>query len=167
MNTQILFNLLLIFATLSTMLVAGLTLTFAIVIMPGLAKLGDGAFIRAFQVIDGIIQDGQPVFGLVWVGSILSLTAASILGLWHLDGPLKWLLLAAGIFYVAGVQVPTLRGNVPLNNALQRVEVFNATDESLRCARKAFEKKWNRFNGLRTVVVILVSVMLLLVLLLL
>ncbi len=44
--------------TLSCALVAGLVLGFAIVVMPGIAKLSDQAFLQAFKRMDGIIQDG-------------------------------------------------------------------------------------------------------------
>jgi uncharacterized membrane protein len=37
-------------------LVAGFLFAFAAVIMPGIRSLGDRAFIRAFQVIDRVIQ---------------------------------------------------------------------------------------------------------------
>jgi hypothetical protein len=50
--------------------------------MPGIKRLDDGGFIRAFQVIDGVIQNDQPVFIFVWVGSVLTLIAAALLGMW-------------------------------------------------------------------------------------
>ena len=59
-------------------LVAGLLFTFAVVAMPGLAKLSDREFIRAFQVMDGVIQDRQPLFVVVWVGSVVALVAARL-----------------------------------------------------------------------------------------
>ena len=41
--------------------------------MPSLSKLEDKEFIKAFQVIDRIIQINQPIFILIWVGPILSI----------------------------------------------------------------------------------------------
>ncbi len=164
---QSIFSLLLGFATLSTALVAGLVFTFAVIIMPGIAKLEDRGFVRAFQVIDGIIQNGQPIFGLVWLGSILSLCAVSILGLWQLEGLPKWLLLSANLLYISGVQMPTFGINVPLNNQLQTIVVAEARGDTIRQEREHFEESWNLANSFRTYAAILVVVMLLLVLFLL
>lgn len=61
-------------------LVAGLLFACAIVTMPGIKSLNDGEFVRAFQVMDGVIQNNQPLFMLVWKGSTLSLLLAAILG---------------------------------------------------------------------------------------
>ena len=164
MIPQSTFSILLGFATLSTALVAGLVFTFAVIIMPGIAKLDDRDFVRAFQVIDGVIQNGQALFGFVWLGSILSLLAVSILGLWQLEGLPKWLLLVANLLYIAGVQLPTFAINVPLNNRLQAVEVVEADRVEIAQAREDFEDSWNQANRFRTYVAILVTVMLLLVL---
>ena len=46
----------LIFSILTCSLVTGFIFTYAVVVMPGLSKLNNKEFIRAFQVTDGIIQ---------------------------------------------------------------------------------------------------------------
>tara|TARA_R100000027_G_scaffold61323_1_gene52618 strand:- start:3768 stop:4274 length:507 start_codon:yes stop_codon:yes gene_type:complete len=155
------FFLLLGFATLSTALVAGLVFTFAVIIMPGIARLGDRTFIRTFQVIDGVIQSGQPLFALVWLGSILSLLVVSILGLWQLNGLSKWLLVAANALYITGVQLPTFVINVPLNNQLQTIRTLEASEDVIEGARAAFEERWNWANRLRTFAAIAVLAILL------
>ena len=74
-------------------LVAGFLFAFAAVVMPGIGSLDDGRFIRAFQVIDRVIQRNQPLFVLVWVGSVPALIAAAALGIWALSGADgRWLL---------------------------------------------------------------------------
>ena len=65
-------------ATFLCSLVAGFLFAFAAVVMPGIRSLDDGGFIRAFQVMDRIIQNNQPLFVLVWVGSVLALVAAAV-----------------------------------------------------------------------------------------
>ena len=55
------------------LLVSGFTLIFAIVVMPGISNFEDKEFLKAFQLIDGIIQNNQPIFLLIWLGSVLSL----------------------------------------------------------------------------------------------
>lgn len=74
-----LLELALIVATLLSALTAGFVFSFASVVMPGIGNLTDKEFIRAFQAIDGVIQAGHPVFGLVWIGSVFALVAAAIL----------------------------------------------------------------------------------------
>ncbi len=64
------FQIALILATFLCSLVAGFLFAFALVAMPGIRSLNDREFIRAFQVMDRVIQDNQPVFMLVWVGSV-------------------------------------------------------------------------------------------------
>ena len=53
----------LIVSTLLCALVTGFIFTYAVVVMPGFAKLDDRDFIRAFQVTDGVIQNNQPLLG--------------------------------------------------------------------------------------------------------
>ena len=65
-------SLLLIISILLCGIVTGFIFTFAVVVMPGLSKLSDREFIRAFQVTDEVIQNKQPLFIFTWVGSIVS-----------------------------------------------------------------------------------------------
>ena len=162
MNTL---ELVLILATLLCALTAGFVFAFATVVMPGIGKLGDKEFIRSFQVIDGIIQKGQPVFGLVWMGSAVALLVSAVMGALQLDGIERALLVASALVYVLGVQVPTFRINVPLNNTLQRLDTDAMDKEALASARRAFEGRWVRWNSIRTVLASLVSVALMFVLL--
>ena len=63
----------LILAAFLCSLVAGFLFAFAVVVMPGIRRLNDKEFIRAFQVMDRVIQNNQPSFMLVWVGSVITL----------------------------------------------------------------------------------------------
>lgn len=158
-------ELVLIFATLLCALTAGLVFAFATVVMPGIGKLGDREFVRAFQVIDGVIQAGQPVFGLVWMGSVVALLLSAVMGGLQLEGIERAFVIVSALVYVLGVQVPTFRINVPLNNTLQRLEVDAVDEDALASARRAFEDRWVRWNSIRTVVASLVSIALIFVLL--
>jgi uncharacterized membrane protein len=153
-------------ATLLTALVAGLLFAFAVITMPGIGTLADREFVRAFQVMDRIIQNNHPLFILTWVGSALLLLGSVFLGVGVLPPALWSALIAATVAYFVGVQLPTLLINVPLNNALQEVDVELASVETVRAARRSFEQKWNRWNRRRTVVATAVTVVLLLLLLL-
>jgi uncharacterized membrane protein len=142
-----------------------LVFAFASVVMPGIGMLGDREFIRSFQVIDGVIQAGQPVFGVVWMGSVVALLLSAVMGGLQLDGIERAFVIVSALVYVMGVQVPTFRINVPLNNTLQRLDVDAMDKDALASARRAFENRWVRWNSIRTVVASLVSVALMFVLL--
>jgi uncharacterized membrane protein len=159
------YSLLLLLTTFLCCLVAGLLFAFAIVVMPGIGRLDDRDFLRAFQVIDRVIQNNQPAFLLVWVGSVLALVAAAVLGIGTLSGANRLLVLAATLVYVLGVQVPTVTINIPLNNELQKLDTGKLDDTEGGRARSAFEPRWNRWNEIRTAFSILTSLLLLFVVL--
>ena len=71
----------LIFSILTCSLVTGFIFTYAVVVMPGLSKLNDKEFIRAFQVTDGIIQNNQPLFMLTWIGSIIAILSSILIAI--------------------------------------------------------------------------------------
>ncbi len=154
----------LIISTLLCGLTAGLIFGFSVVIMPGIKNLNDGEFIRAFQKMDAIIQNNQPLFMLVWVGSVLVVIASLILGVQSLAGIDFLLLITSSTIYFLGVQLPTATINVPLNNTLQKVQTKALNNDELESARSAFEDRWNRWNSIRTVFAV-ISVILFLVLL--
>jgi len=145
-------------------LVAGLLFGFAIVVMPGIAKLTDKEYLLAFKHMDGIIQNNQPPFILVWAGSILSIIITLILGMMDLSGTQIYLLVFASILYLFGVQLPTFRFNIPLNNSLQNLDIESLEESEATSFRVNFEIPWNRWNKIRTVNAILAASMLLLLL---
>ncbi|MFI4862327.1 MAG: DUF1772 domain-containing protein [Phycisphaerales bacterium JB063] len=151
------FPILLVLATLLCSLVSGFLFAFAVVVMPGIRALDDGGFIRAFQVMDRVIQNNQPVFVLTWLGSVVALVGAAAVGFGQLDRVGRVLMLSAVAVYLLGVQLPTLAVNVPLNNRLQSVEVETLDAPALHNAREAFEPRWNRWNLLRTLLSVLVA----------
>jgi len=158
-----LFNYALMSATLSCALVAGLVFGFAVVVMPGLAKLSDREFLQAFKLMDGIIQNRQPAFMLVWVGSIVSVVLVLVLGTLQFSGLELYLMWFASGLYLLAVQGPTLRFNIPLNNTVQALEIELLSAQGLAEARTQFEAPWNRWNRFRTMAAI-VSVVALMIL---
>ena len=132
-------------------LVAGLLFGFAIVVMPGIAKLTDKEYLLAFKHMDGIIQNNQPLFVLVWAGSILSVMATLVFGMLNLSGSDVYLVVFASILYLFGVQLPTFRFNIPLNNSVQRLDIEGLEESDAALSRAGFEQPWNRWNQLRTV----------------
>ncbi len=158
------FQIALIVAAFLCSLVAGFVFAFAVVVMPGIRSLNDREFIRAFQVMDRIIQKNQPIFMLVWVGSVVALVTSAVLGVGQLDGAGRLLMIFAALAYLFGVQLSTFTINVPLNNKLQTLDVDAMNESSREAARRDFEPRWNRWNSFRTVFASLASALLLVLL---
>ena len=154
----------LILSILTCSLVTGFIFTYAVVVMPGLSKLNDKEFIRAFQVTDGIIQNNQPLFMLTWVGSIIAILSSILIAIIFFEISETWLIILIGVVYLLGVQGITISIHIPLNNHLQQVNIDELNAERLSEERIKFENKWNNFNIIRTMIAFSVSVLLLLIL---
>jgi uncharacterized membrane protein len=152
------FEAVLIVTTYLCSLVAGFLFAFAVVVMPGIRRLDDGGFIRAFQAIVRVIQNNQPLFMLMWMGSVLSVIVAAVTAMWALTGIDRVLLIAAAAAYLLCVQAPTFVVNIPLNNQLQKLDVSVMTEAAQHRAREAFEARWNRSNVIRTACASIVSI---------
>ena len=145
-------------------LVAGLVFTFAIVVMPGIKNLGDLSFLKSFKAMDRVIQNNQPVFMLVWLGSAVVLLVSTVLGIWQLEGLDRILLVVACAIYLFGVHLPTVAINIPLNNHLQSLDLDTMTESALLETTARFESRWLRWNAIRTVLAILTTALLLVLL---
>ena len=138
----------LVVATMTMGLMAGVFGLYANAIMPGLRTTDDRTFVGAFQSIDEAITN--PLFLATFVGVLVVTGVAAVLHL-RQDGRsvLPWT-VAAFILYLA-VFVITVRVNVPLND-----EIKDAGDPDriadLAAVRERFdEAKWVRWNIVRAV----------------
>ncbi len=147
-------------STLLCSLVAGFVFAFAIVVMPGIKVLNDHDYLQVFKVMDRVIQNNQPIFIFVWLGSAVAVIILAILGIWHLDGMNRALAIIASIFYLLGVQLPTATINIPLNNQLQARNIDVMNDADLREVRTHFESRWSLWNSIRTVFAIITTMLL-------
>jgi uncharacterized membrane protein len=131
--------------------------------MPGISKFEDKEFLKAFQLIDGVIQNNQPLFLLVWLGSIISVLVtilSSIITLGFLD---SLIIVCVCSIYLFGVQGITILIHLPLNRRIKNLDINNLDKGKLNEERTKFESKWNFFNKIRTGVAIFVSLMLLII----
>ena len=158
------FQAALILSTFLCSLVAGFLFAYAIVIMPGIKNLNDREFIRAFQVTDRIIQNNQPIFILVWVGSAIAVIISAVFGVGQLQGVDFFLLALATLMYIFGVQLSTIVIHLPLNNKLQTLDVDVMNETDLKVARNEFEPRWNTANIVRTAISGCVSALLIILL---
>ncbi len=160
-----LIQLTVLISTLLCSLVAGFVLCFAIIVMPGIKTLGTVDFLKSFKAMDGIIQNNQTLFMLIWLGSALVLLSSTLLGFWRLEGLELGLLTFSCLTYLFGVHLPTISINVPLNNRLQTLDLDATTESQLQEIVDLFESRWLRWNTIRTVVATLTTLMLLVLLL--
>ena len=128
-------------AVLLTGLSAGVFFTYQNSVLPGLRTVDDRAFAKAMNSMNRAILN--PAFMLFFVGSMIALAAAAIVGFLNGGGLSAWLYAAAAVVYQVGVIFVTGGVNVPLNNAL-------AKDND----RRAFEARWVRWNVVRTLAAI-------------
>ena len=154
----------LIFSITLCSLVSGFILTYSIVVMPGLSNLNDKDFLKAFQVTDAIIQNNQPVFMFIWIGSVLAVLATIFVSLVSIGFAETWLIVLVAFVYLLGVQGITVAIHIPLNNHIQRIKIEDFNDEELANQRSKFETKWTFFNYIRTSIAISVSILLLILL---
>jgi uncharacterized membrane protein len=146
-------NIVLLCTAGTTALIAGLFYNWANTITPGLSRLADKEYITAMQVFNRTIQN--PLFFICFLGAAVLLPVCSYL---HHTTPLStrnYLLMGATVLYLAGVMAVTIFGNIPLNEALDKFDVQNATGSEIARQRLVFEARWNGLNLIRTLSCIL------------
>ena len=130
----------LITATALMGLSAGLFATFSYVIMPGLRRASDAAFVDSMRGINIAILN--PVFALTFGGAFFVGVLALVLG-WQ-DSSRPWV-IGGLVLYALGAYVITFAVNVPMNDALE------AGKGSAASLRETFEHKWTMWNHARSV----------------
>ena len=170
MNNSRIFQISLVTGAFLCSVAFGYVLLFDIVIMPGLADLDDGTYLLSFQAIDGVIQRGQPIFGITWVGPVVAIIVACITSHKHYNqdhhNGRAWFIgmILATIAFLIG-QVCTAAGNIPLNNHVHTLDIENLDDSTLALERKNFERPWLIYNRIRTILFGFTSVFLVVALL--
>ncbi len=137
----------LVLATVTVGLTAGVMFCYQIAIMPGLHELGDRDFIRAYQRLDQKIVN--PLFvGVSFLGGGALLVVATAL---QEAGTSRFTLLGvATVVYVGAVLLLTMAFHVPRNNELARVPVNHASDDDLagsRAVRRTVEPSAHRAHA--------------------
>ena len=159
------FSWVLITATFLCSLMAGFLFSFAVIVMPGIKKLGNRAFLHSFQVMDSVIQRNQPLFMIMWLGSTLSLIIAAGMAIRYAEGLDLVLVVSAALASVFFVQLPTMTINIPLNGTVQVLDFDTLDEDTASQVRNSFESTWNRWNVIRTLVSCVILAALLVVLL--
>lgn len=138
-------SVVLVAATITMGLVAGVFALYAHTIMPGLAKTDDRTFVGAFQAIDRAIIN--PWFMTVGFFGAPVLTAVSAVQFWGDSG---FVLLAVALALYVVTFAVTIAINVPKNDAIKAAGDPDQID--VAAVRAAFgETSWVQWNLLRVV----------------
>lgn len=138
--------MLLVITTTITGLTAGLFYSWSVSVTPGIGRLGDREYLASFQAMNRAIIN--PVFMICFLGTAVMLPVSTFM---HKGTQQFWLLLGATVCYLAGVIAVTFAGNIPLNNALDKLNIASSTADQLATFRAQFENKWNTLNHIRSV----------------
>jgi uncharacterized membrane protein len=131
-------------ATLTTGLTAGVFALYAHTVMPGLRTTDDRTFVAAFQALDRAIVN--PWFMVAGFGGAAACSAAAVV--LHLGrGPLPWA-VAALVLYLVAVVV-TVAVHLPLNDAIKAAGDVT-TPGAATAVRDGFdEARWSAWNLVR------------------
>ena len=144
------------FSVLAFALLGGVFLAFSDFIMRALAHTGGAGGIEAMQVIN------REVFRYVFMALFLGMAPVSLVlsghALLRLDGPGGTLIALSGLIYLVGCFGVTVAFNVPLNEALARMEPGAEATE--RFWTGTYLPRWTWWNSLRAGACALASVLL-------
>ncbi|HEU5000255.1 MAG TPA: DUF1772 domain-containing protein [Lapillicoccus sp.] len=138
----------LLLATLTSGLVAGVYLFYAHTVMPGLGRAGDRTFVAGFQALDRAIVN--PWF--MATGFLGAPVLSVVAGLLHLDEPLRpvlWWVVAALVLDLVTIGI-TAGVNLPANDRLKAAGDADTID--VAAVRTEFDEvRWVRWNLVRVV----------------
>ncbi len=149
--TEVLLGSALVLAVITTGMMSGVFTLYSHTVMPGLARTDDKTFVSAFQAMDRAILN--PLFLATLLGSLLLTGLAMVLSFgsaWR--SLLPWLITAFALYLA--LFIITMRVNVPMNNALKAAGDPAVID--VAAVRERFdEKRWTRWNHVRSVACVL------------
>jgi uncharacterized membrane protein len=131
-------------AALGSGLVAGVFYAFSTFVMKALARLTPAQGIAAMQSINVAVL--SPWFLGVFLGTAALSLAAITSAIFRWGSTSAAWLLAGGLLHFAGSFVVTIRGNVPMNEALAKVKAEDAAGAEYW---KRYLTGWSRWNHVR------------------
>ncbi|MEZ5024258.1 MAG: anthrone oxygenase family protein [Chitinophagales bacterium] len=140
-------------AVILTGLSAGLFFAWSVSVIPGTKRIGDATYLATMQSINKAIIN--PAFALIFFGSLVLLAIITFQQFQTGTSTTFWLLLTATIVYAIGTLGVTGFGNVPLNNALEALDLNHLSLNQMKTFRDHYELKWNRLHTIRTLFAIL------------
>jgi len=150
-------NTSLFLAILLTGLSAGLFYAWEVSVIPGTRRIPDRSYLETMQSINRAILN--PAFFVVFFGSLLFLLVNSYLQYKEAVNLSFWIIAGATITYLIGTLGVTVMGNVPMNEALDAVNLNDLKSVELHHTRMAYEGKWNQWHSVRTVFSVLAFIL--------
>jgi uncharacterized membrane protein len=139
-------TVLLVLCALGSGAIGGVFFAFSNFVMPALARIAPAEGIHAMQAINVTVLNR--LFLGVFIGTGLLSLATSVGALLNWNGAGSLCIVLAGATYLLGSVLVTLRGNVPLNNALMRVTQADALGEA---TWRSYVRDWTKWNTVRTI----------------
>lgn len=134
-------------AVLLTGLSAGLFYAWEFSVIPGTKLVSDKVYLHTMQAINRAILN--PGFFIVFWGALFLLLATCFIEYAHSRTSFIIMVLAT-LSYMIGTIGVTAAGNVPMNNALDAVNLGGLSEQALREFRETYEPKWNKLHSIRT-----------------
>ena len=131
-----------------TGLSAGLFYAWSISVIPGIKRIPDKSYLEAMQEINRAILN--PWFFILFFGAALMMIYSAYLQFKTNAYLSFWIILCAAVIYLAGTVGITAFGNVPLNQALDQVQLNILNTGDLQLTRQAYEGQWNKLHTIRT-----------------
>ncbi|HSG30557.1 MAG TPA: anthrone oxygenase family protein [Thermodesulfobacteriota bacterium] len=158
MSDNILFFLTL-YSAIGCGLMAGLFFIFSNTVMSALGSIKPAQGIAAMQSINRVILN--PIFFIVFMGTAITCLIIAVSLIWKSDQPANFYLLSGNLFYLLGSMLVTIVKNVPMNNALDKVDP--ESDEGANLWTD-YLTNWTRWNHVRTVACLLACLLLIIAL---
>jgi len=153
-------TIVLFFTIITTALSAGLFYAWQVSVIPGLKNIPSKSYLEAMQSINRAILN--PGFFIIFFGALILMTL-SVYFQYKVNVNLVFGLITGGaICYALGTFGVTVLGNVPMNEALDLVNINALSVEELENTRRSYEIKWNQLHTVRTIFSVLAFIMLLL-----
>jgi uncharacterized membrane protein len=145
-------NIALIAAALGSGLIAGIFFAFSTFIMQAFARLPADQGIAAMQAINATIL--RSPFMVVFLLTVALSVFIAVMAIVYWRGGVSILMIAGAALYIVTTFLSTIVFNVPLNDALDKVDGRTAEAAQLW---SAYLSDWTRWNHLRTVASLLAS----------
>jgi uncharacterized membrane protein len=126
--------------------IGGVFFAFSNFVMPALARIAPAEGIHAMQAINVTVLNRLFLGTFMGTGALSLAVIVDALFRWN-GASSFWALLGGGAYLLGSILV-TLRGNVPLNNALMRITQVDALGEA---TWRSYVTDWTKWNTVRTI----------------
>ena len=128
---------------------AGIFFTWSNAVKPGIGKLSDLEYLKAFQSMNRVILNNA--FRLVFAGALIAVALVPVFYFNLYPKNIFWVFVLTLVIYWIGAFGVTILGNIPLNEILDKTNLESISSEEVKELRRSIEVKWNNLNLIRTI----------------